>query len=888
MTRIRLILALAAVAATPAAALAAFGDGDVTYGLGGVAPAHVPNIAKPAPGPTYPVGLRVLSGGGVDVVAPTGNGARLVLSRLRYTSALARTGLVQAPFGVSAFQPFDSVPYGAGFVTIGQITTSVGNAIVVVRTTATGALDTTFGRRGVAKLPPVLFGGTSMRVAIAPGGYVVTSVGIMFPGKVSVAVRLNKLRPNGTLEPTFGNKGSVTIPVGDADLGGAAAVAVASDSKIVLGVSGYFATGAQHDAVLRRLSNGAPDTTFDTDGVSSRAPAAMAPFIADVALQPDNKITILATDFGGSGTPVMYRMKANGQLDGTFGAAGGHVNLQPSGSTSARADVLLRRSDGRYVATGSSQGGTTGGWIGRTDANAQSVTVTPTIAGFFPGALGAGTSKVVVAGTDNTRKVMVVSVADSDPTAGSATTTVDAAGGITEGSISSGLLFPDAHGGVFLATRFASTLRIVALNAKGQRNQTFGPSAGRGAISRGGLVGNGYATKVRRLRDGRIAVTTTEYPVGSHLALLRPDGSPDTSFQGGDLNLGASTAVGDVVQLADGRFLLGMGHFDAGLNAWVMRLVRLNLDGTYDTTFSGDGIVDLPYPAGRSQSTLPPGAIHVHAGPGGYIAVGASQVNTGGGDQAMVARVSTTGVPDPTIGGGSGVQSIGPVNLVVFAASVDGLGRTLIVGVNDTKAVVLRLAANLTLDPTFSGDGVMSLVPAVGSERFTHVTSLPDRSLVVQGLIIPTGGGFPTVDYVAVSATGSITGRRQMLSRTADAGAVVGPDGRLFTATELNAIVPDTSIRRLKGLVPSRPLKARRVIGRTFTVSVDSRGLTLTTLEMQARRAGRWVRIGRRNVPALVGRRTLALLTTRRSSDTTFRAVVVNASGRTLGVAFHG
>lgn len=882
MARLRIALTLTALVAVPTVAQAAFGDADTSWGIGGIGSVRIPNIAFPAPGPTTPLGARILGDGSIDLIAPTGDGARLVLSRLHYNSALTRTGLVRAGFGVSAFQLAQSTPYGGGFVSIGQVTTAAGNIAVVVRTTSTGALDRTFGKGGVAKLPAVQFTGSKMAVERAPGGFIVTSMGVTSPGSPTAAVRLNRLRPNGTLDTAFGTKGSVTIPVGDSDPGAEASLAVTGDNKIVLGVMGYYATGPQHDAILRRLPSGAPDTTFDSDGVSTRAPAGMAPYIADVVAQSDGKITVLATNYVASnGTPVLYRMKTNGQLDMAFGAAGGYVNLRPGTSTSARGRILIRRSDGRYVAALSSVAGTSGAAVGRTNANAQSATVTDVFAGMFPTAIAANGSKVVIGG-QNSVGLQVTALADSDTTGAAATSTTDKAGGVTRATIQQGLTFPDTGGGVLIATQYASTLRIVALNSKGKPNQTFGPLAARGAIARGGVIGSGYLTMVRRLKDGRIAVTTNDFPTASHLLILKSDGSPDTSFQAGDLNLGPTTGVGDVVRLPDGRFLLAMGHFDSGLTAWVMRIVRLNSDGTYDSTFSGDGIVEMPYPAGTSQDTLPPGAIHVHATPAGYVAAGGSSAS------AVIARVSTAGVPDPTIGGGTGLTAIGPAGMHVFGASEDNLGRTVIVGLVGTKAVALRATTGLALDSSFSGDGVMSFTPPVGQARFVSVMALPDRSLVLEGLRTPSSGGIPTVEYTSVTARGAIVSRKLMFGRSFYGNLAVAPDGRFFTTTELPGIANDASVRRLKGLGPSRPLNARRKLGKTFSVSVDSRGLTLTTVQIQTRRAGRWVLIGRKTVPALVGRRTLKVLTSRRATDSTFRAVVVNTSGMSIGASFRG
>lgn len=413
MTRLRLTLALAALAATPTVGLAAFGDADTSYGYGGVAPARLPNIGRPAPGPTQPYAARVLSDGGVEIVAPTGNSARVVLSRIRYNSALVRTGLVQAPFGVSAFQVKDSIPYGSGFVTIGLVTLATGNAIVIVRTTSTGALDPTFGTGGVAKLPDVQFMGTSMRLARAPGGYIVAGVDVTSPGSPTIGVKVTRLRPNGALDTSFGRGGAIGIPMRNTMSGHVAALAVGSDNKVVIGIGGYFATGGQDDAVIRRLASGAPDTTFDADGVSNVVPTGLVGSINDLVVQPDGKITILATDGSSSSTPFIYRMTTTGRLDSAFGAAGGHANLMPPGASSARATQLIRRGDGRYVVIGSAFS-PIGGWIGRTDANAQSVMVTDVFNGFTPTAVAAGATKVVAVGNEGTDVVRLVSLADSD------------------------------------------------------------------------------------------------------------------------------------------------------------------------------------------------------------------------------------------------------------------------------------------------------------------------------------------------------------------------------------------------------------------------------------------------------------------------------------------
>lgn len=887
-------IALAAVAAalSPAVAQARFGDADTSYGRGGVAPVKVPNVGFPAPGPTWPAAIRLNSGNTIDVVAPTGDGSRSVLSQLRYDATLTRISQVRAPFGVSGFAVAHSVRSAAGFLTLGATVTAKGTQPTIVRTTATGALDGTFGSGGVVRLPAMYASLGASRIAPGPAGTVVVALLVESNGTTAAKVRLSRLRANGTLDPTFGTGGTVTIPLASTQTRAVNGLSVMGDGRAVLALSGYAATGdASFLVVMRRRTNGAPDTTFDTDGIAQTAPSNQAHFADQVIAQPDGKVTVLATDYNGSEIiPFMYRLQTNGRVDTSFGMSGSRTNLVESGSTTATAYGMTRRADGRYVAAVRTSGSApVHVSLARTNANGQAATVVA-LAGsdnLEPVAVAADGTQTALAGASSTGRIVVTRVSDANTTGTGLAWPVDAAGGIVMRSApDNGQLFADGAGGaVFASTRQAvgGNLEVTASSGTGAMNQGFGLVTARGGIRYVGLMNGGTVTRVRRLGDGRVAVTTARtFVSGGQLIMLKADGSQDGTFAGsGVLSFGEAYAMGDVIRLPDGKLLLAMGYNDGV--AWKIRLMRLTGAGAADATFGVGGGVDLPYPAGLVSDTASPGAIHVHVGAGGYIAVG------GAGGRAVVARVSTSGVPDPTLGGGSGAVAVG-APMRVAAAEVDRLGRTVIVGANQTRGVIIRLTTNLTPDTTFSGDGALAYIPPRGVAKVTGVAALPDRSLVLQAADAPVSGGGQGEVLLMVSSSGVLLGRVEAYDNAYLGAPVPTPDGRMVVGTTLRTLLgqSELNLRRIKGVLPAAPLRARRTIGRTFKVSVDARGLTRTTVLIQALRSGRWKTIGSKLMLARVGYRGVSLSTSRRVTDTKFRAVVINASGRSNGRAFTG
>ena len=138
---------------------------------------------------------------------------------------------------------------------------------------------------------------------------------IVVGGEINSLAGVLRLNPNGTLDPSFGTAGLVTIPGG---LGGGVqviGVAIQQDGKIVAGIS-LINSGIRRSFSLARLNaNGSLDGSFSSDGVATTFPFGQQRSPTVLSLQPDGKILL-------AGDGVIARYQTNGQLDSGFGSGG--------------------------------------------------------------------------------------------------------------------------------------------------------------------------------------------------------------------------------------------------------------------------------------------------------------------------------------------------------------------------------------------------------------------------------------------------------------------------------------------------------------------------------------------------------------------------------------
>jgi len=165
----------------------------------------------------------------------------------------------------------------------------------------------------------------------------------------------------GALDKSFGNGGVVQLPTNlDVDLG--QSLALQSNGQIL--VAGVFVTssGAAAYGVERLNTNGTVDTTFGSDGLAAAA-LTRSPTLQLVLLPETNGDILLGGQFEPTGrrqpvTTALVRFTSAGKLDSTFGS-GGTVNVTANGGCTALAELStgeIQVVDGEAIAQFTSAG----------------------------------------------------------------------------------------------------------------------------------------------------------------------------------------------------------------------------------------------------------------------------------------------------------------------------------------------------------------------------------------------------------------------------------------------------------------------------------------------------------------------------------------------------
>ncbi|PNY79597.1 hypothetical protein [Deinococcus koreensis] len=164
------------------------------------------------------------------------------------------------------------------------------------RYTAAGALDSTFGSGG--KVSAVFSGSIGVANAVA-----VDAQGrLMLAGTSENDTAVVRLTANGALDTTFGAGGKQIVKLSD-NWDSATGLAVQTDGKLVLGGWVYEGnSSAGNFAVTRLEGNGARDAGFGQNGTTLTpvAPGTKADEAQAVLLQPDDRIPATRVVLGGS------------------------------------------------------------------------------------------------------------------------------------------------------------------------------------------------------------------------------------------------------------------------------------------------------------------------------------------------------------------------------------------------------------------------------------------------------------------------------------------------------------------------------------------------------------------------------------------------------------
>ena len=269
--------------------------------------------------------------------------------------ASATPGDLDASFGRGGVQTAfadGAIAYGVaidhhGRVLLAGATTSAHPDVALARFTPGGTLDPSFGGGDGRVTTDLGANEYAFDVAIQADGGIVVAGERATPTTSRALVQ--RYRPNGMLDPTFGNAGTVTFAFGhrlqDAD-----AVAIGPNGRIV--VAGFTSNGiTSRSALARLLADGRIDTSFGTRGRVTLDLSPSAERFTDVAVANDGRI-VAGGWAEGSLVPAFSaaRFTTDGRLDPTFNGRGS-IRFSVSDGADRVAAIALEP-DGSVVLAG--------------------------------------------------------------------------------------------------------------------------------------------------------------------------------------------------------------------------------------------------------------------------------------------------------------------------------------------------------------------------------------------------------------------------------------------------------------------------------------------------------------------------------------------------------
>ena len=741
-------------------------DLDSTFGVGGIA--------------TTELTANGYSGGHVSAVQADGKVvvAGLVIgtnpSQEVFVARYTITGSLDSTFGSGGKEliPLNGVPniYSMALQPDGRIVLAGSLAAsaytntadsLVMRLTASGALDSTFNTTGIKVTALSSSGEDEYRTAlIRPDGEILLAADVAGGSLYSIAFTL--LKANGTPDTTFGANGTVYSTPSNAFVGESLSTAIFDSSGRIL-IAGYAADSRLGGTILRRYTaQGAADTTFGTNGISH-----IGEFSADrLLLLSSGKIIVAGSGGLSNNYWLVGRVSSTGSVDTTFGSNG---FATAEGSTTS----LLA----------------TAGMIGNGDIVLVGGVSVPY----------SGTQSAVAEFTAN--GVLDTSFTSSGQARPDLSLSVSDAVFYSNGSM-------DLVGGS------SAGATIDRMAPAGALDSSFGTS---GTLAFNFSTHVGATTKAQAIQpDGKILEAGMYYIqpyayIAGFVTRFNADGTPDQTFGSQGVQLLAISPYFEADSIAvqsDGKILVAGTQ---GANYYTPQVViaeRLNKDGSFDTSFGtngqvtvtqqyaslgnyqataiqvqSDGRIDVlaETPSGSNQSVLarltPAGAWDQSFGTYGGYSTFYARYSTMTLDSAgrfllaggtSVTRLSALGAPDPTFAAGAMSTDVtAGVGNGAVAVGVDQ--KILVAGVVGSAAAVERYNANGTRDMSFGVGGISQLTTA--NSTFNALAVLSAGTIVAvgtagsnlglsvefdqAGALLPAfgNGGVATSSFNAVSAT---------------------------------------------------------------------------------------------------------------------------------------
>ena len=583
----------------------------------------------------------------------------------------------------------------------------------IVRLNTDGSVDTSFnaGISGDGSSSCV-----NTIIVEADGSIVINGVFSKVDG--ASCKQLARLNPDGTLDTTFNPAAN----------GGVLSLAVQSDGQLIVGGKFTQIGGVACNGLARLNPDGSVDTSFSYTG---EVAANAEPFGDDLVVEPNGQIVFEAVQ---GTTLLLIRVNADGSVDPTFSVSADEeiysMLAQADGTLIvgglfSEVDSFTCNSVARLNPDGSADTNylvdVASGPNGPINCLAVQADGSVLIGGTFTTIDGAAhnyLARLTSAGTpDATFNADVVETSESDIPG------IDSIAVQSDGKI--------LVAGTFNQIDGVARENLARLNVDGSLDTTFTDAAlkkkfkraldgvvlqvdggilvfgdGLARLNADGSLDTGFTSAVTGFivclaiqADGKILVPTAPVrangAVSQTLLRLNTDGSVDASFNASFSLAYIYNGVDSLAEQADGKIVAG-GVFTAVNGAAVSNLVRLNSDGSVDTSFSAS--VQGGIEGGDDDGV---NAIIVEAD--GTIVVGGRFTMVNGQERQGLAHLNADGSLDLFTGNETGVnfylnalaqQPDGRVLLGGDFTSVDGVQRN----------YVARLTSGGT--PDFFGGGV--------------------------------------------------------------------------------------------------------------------------------------------------------------------------------------
>jgi uncharacterized delta-60 repeat protein len=619
---------------------------------------------------------------------------------------------------------------GNGFTTYSGST--VNN---FVRINPSGTLDTSFSGQILSPTNRVGFNTTVRSLFISSSNIYIFGD---FNGYKPNAGGLIRLNTDGTQDMTFYTGNNIATGGTPNNL------LVQTDGKIlVIGASiGNYSGSITNANIFRLNSNGTIDTTFNVGTGPNGA-------IISAATESSGKIVLVGgfTTYSGSSVNRIVRITDSGSRDTSFNIGtgfdtfttsvkNGQVIVSPdnsvyvagdfttySGSTNANRIVKIQPSgaiDTSFVTATSSFNNTALGFNNATTVLVQSG------------------SSVLIGGQFTSYKAPVINRGAMIDSTGAISSSFNiGTTGFVGGNVLTWATQSDGKilaGGGFTSYSGSSVNRIIRLNTNGTRDTTF--NVGSGA--------NGNINDIRVQADGKIIImgilnAYSGSAVASNMTRLNTNGTIDTTY-----NLGSGFAFSQNVlhsALQADQKLIAVGPFTSFSGSTTNRIVRINTNGTRDTTFNigagfnGDVLAVIIQPDGKIITT------------GNFTSYSGSAIN-------RIVRINTDGTRDTTFNVGTGFTVSSGISLALQSD-----GKIICANLNQqysgsTNRYIIRINTDGTLDNTFNANANASLSSTSGTQNSLAIGS--DGKIYWGSSFSTFSGSFAPNRIVRLNTNGSV------------------------------------------------------------------------------------------------------------------------------------